>query len=160
MLPLEEGSSRARWEPWLTDANVTVPDEYRALAAGISTMIVFDYVTANWDRWSGANVAEDGATGKLLYVDNDGAFYEAPPADALARQLGLLRRVRRFSRRFVEALRAMTGQSMRDAIGEESPGVPLLDDRVLAAADARRGTALKTIDARLGDAGEGATLVF
>ena len=41
-------------------------------------MIVFDYLTANWDRWSGGNVAEDSANGKLLFVDNDGAFYDPP----------------------------------------------------------------------------------
>ncbi len=160
VLPLEQASWRAKWEPWLTDPKPTVPDEDQALAAAISTMIAFDYVTANWDRWSGANVAQDGATGELLYVDNDGAFYEAPPADALARQLALLRRVKRFSRRFVRVLRALDRAAIGNAFGEESPGVALLPGAVVDAVDARRQTVLRTIDARVAGNGDAATLAF
>jgi hypothetical protein len=160
VVPLEQASSRAQWEPLLTAPGVAVPAEQRARASAISTMIAFDYITANWDRWSGANVAEDGATGKLLYVDNDGAFYESPPGDALARQLALLRRVRRFSRPFVLALRALDRGRMQAAFGDESPGVPLLPEKVVADADARRETVLRTIDARIADAGDDATLFF
>ena len=97
----------------------------------ISTMIAFDYVTANWDRWSGGNVAEDGATGKVLFVDNDGAFYEWPAPATLARQLAMVERVTRFSRRFVDALRALDEARLRDAaLGEESPGCRCLPERV------------------------------
>jgi hypothetical protein len=160
VLPLEEASWRSRWESWLTEAAAPIPDGDKPMAAAISTMIVFDYVTANWDRWSGANVAQDGATGKLLYVDNDGAFYESPPADALARQLALLQRVRRFSKSFVDALRALDRGKMLEAFAQEAPGVPLLPDKVVDAADARRQTALRAIDARVGDAGAAATLFF
>jgi hypothetical protein len=160
VLPLEEAGWRARWESWLMDPAAPIPDGDRPLAAAISTMIAFDYVTANWDRWSGANVAQDGATGKLLYVDNDGAFYESPPVDALARQLALLQRVRRYSRSFVDALRALDRRKMLEAFAQEAPGVPLLPDKVVDAADARRQTVLRVIDARVGDAGAAATLVF
>lgn len=160
VLPLEEPEWRARWEPWLTDAHATVPEEQGALAGAVSTLVAFDYVTGNWDRWSGANVAQDGATGKVLYVDNDGAFYESLRPQALARQLALLRRVVRFSRRFVTALRALDANKLRDVFGEESPGSPLLPDAVVQAADARRKTVLEVVDARLSDAGADATFAF
>jgi hypothetical protein len=160
VLPLEEGESRARWEAWLFDAHSSVPEDSRALAASVSTMIAFDYVTANWDRWSGGNVAEDGASGKVLFVDNDGAFYEWPSPATLARQRAQLERVTRFSRRFVAALRALDARKLREALGEESPGVPLVSDRVVGGVDARRGAVLDVVDARVRDAGEGATLVF
>ena len=94
-------------------ARASVPDDQRALAGTVSTLVAFDYVTGNWDRWSGGNVAQDGATGNVLYVDNDGAFYESPPADALAHQLALLQRVRRFSKSFVDALRALVFSQAR-----------------------------------------------
>ena len=160
VLPLEEASWRARWEPWLTDPSSTIPEDQRPLAAAISTLIAFDYITANWDRWSGANIAEDGATHAVLYVDNDGAFYDNPPPHALTRQLALLRRVVRFSSSFVEALRALDGAKLRDTFGEETPGQPLLLDRAVKDADARRRTVLDAIDSRVKDAGATAVLAF
>ncbi|HEY8090856.1 MAG TPA: hypothetical protein VIF09_23505, partial [Polyangiaceae bacterium] len=153
VLPLEDSRWRERWEPWLFDARSAIPEDQRALASAVSTMLVFDYVTANWDRWSGGNVARDGATGKLLFVDNDGAFYEWPAPAALAKQLGVVARIARFSRRFVGALRSLDEGAIRGAIGDESPGVPLLPPRAVAGVDARRRTALDLIDSRLGDAG-------
>jgi len=160
VLPLEEKEQRARWGVWLFDAHSIIPDDRRALAASLSTMIAFDYVTANWDRWSGGNVAEDGATGKLLFVDNDGAFYEWPDPAALARQRGLLRRVTRFARRFVAALRGMDAAKVRAALGEEAPGVPLVSERVVAGVAERCAAVVDAVDARIRDAGEGVTLVF
>jgi hypothetical protein len=161
VLPLETATWRQRWEPWLFDANAAVPDDQRALAASISTLIVFDYVTANWDRWSGGNVAREGATGTLLFVDNDGAFYEWPTPATLAGQLAMVRRITRFSRRFTSALRAMNAAAVRQALGEESPGVPLLPERAMAGVEERRRTAVEVIDARVGDGGGGvATFAF
>jgi hypothetical protein len=151
VLPLEQPAWRAKWTAWLTDATSDVPGDQHAIARSVSTMIAFDYVTANWDRWSGANIARDGATGNVLFVDNDGAFYEAPPADSLARQLALLKRVVRFSRSFVGALRALDAEKLRGVIGDESPGVPLLSDALVTAADQRRRRAVEVIDAK-GDA--------
>jgi hypothetical protein len=153
VVPLEEPAWRARWEPWLTDPRAVVPDDQRALAAAISNMLVFDFVTGNWDRWSGGNVARDGATGLLLYVDNDGAFYDPPPADALARQLALLKRTVRYSRRFVGSLRALDPGKLRDIFGEESPAKPLLPDTVIAGVGSRIAAALAAIDAKTRDGG-------
>ena len=158
-VPLEEAAARARWEHWLTDVQPDIADTDRALARAISTLLAFDYVTANWDRWSGGNVAQDGATGTLLYVDNDGAFYESPPEDALARQLALLRRVRRFSRSFVAALRALDAGAIHDFLGSDLEG-DLLTARVVADADARRKTVLAAIDQQVQRAGENETLAF
>jgi hypothetical protein len=140
--------------------HVAIPDEDRPTARAVSTMIVFDYLTANWDRWSGGNIARDGATGTVLYVDNDGAFYEAPPSSALAHQLALVREIRRFSRSFVAALRALDPATLKGALGEASPGEPFLPDRIVDAVDARRSTALSAIDARIAEAGEALTLAF
>jgi Golgi casein kinase, C-terminal, Fam20 len=157
-LPLEQGPWRAKWEKWLTETDTEIAPDDRAMAGAISTMIVFDYITANWDRWSGNNVARDGATGTVLFVDNDGAFYETPPQQSLARQLALLRRVQRFSRGFVSALRALDASTLSDAVGQDLRGEPLLPAKVLDAADARRKTVLEAIDAQIQRAGDSPTL--
>jgi hypothetical protein len=161
--PLEQPSARAGWEPWLVDPRADIPEDQRSLARSLSNLVVFDYVTGNWDRWSGGNVARDSATGQLLYPDNDGAFYDPPPADSLASQLAFLKRVVRFSRSFVAMLRSVDEGKLHTIFGDETPGVPLLSDRVIAGVDARRKTALDVVDARIqrgGDGGNASVLSF
>ena len=108
-------------------------------------MIVFDYVTANFDRWSGGNVGRDKKTGALLFIDNDGAFYETPHAAPLERQWEILRGVERFSKSFVKSMERLGPDELRAALGEETAGVPLLSDKVLAGVEERRKRALSEI---------------
>lgn len=158
-LPLEKRAARIGWEQWLTDPRAQIPPADRPLARALSTMLAFDYVTANWDRWSGGNVVRDGATGTVLFVDNDGAFYELPP-QSLAGQAEFLRKVLRFSRSFVAALRGLDGAALRDVFGEEQPDQPLLPDRTIEQVDARRQTVLGFVDAQALRWGEATTLSF
>ncbi len=141
-VPLESAEWRGRWQAWLKTGGV-IPNEDRALASQISTMIVFDWLTGNWDRWSGANIGIDRATNTLLYVDNDGAFFDPPPPQPLAQQLALLKKVERFSAHFTDALGTLDPPALTAAIGEEKPGAPLLSDKVLRAIEQRRRTALE-----------------
>ncbi len=159
-LPLDQPAWRTKWIAWLTREDAVIAPEDRKTARDISTMLAFDFLTANWDRWSGGNVARDRASGTILFVDNDGAFYDTPPAANLAAQLARLRRVVRFSRSFVAAVRALDGASLRRAIGDESPGHRLLPDAVLAGVDARRTTFLGVVDERIAREGEAAALAF
>src|SRR6185436_15588425 len=104
-LPLETPPWRARFASWLAAGEI--PDDQRALAAQISTLVVFDLLTGNWDRWSGANVGIDRATNTLLFVDNDGAFFDPPPPGPLAQQTAIVTKAERFSKSFVAALRKL-----------------------------------------------------
>ncbi len=158
-LPVESPSYRARWKRWLSSGG-KVDGADRGLAAQISTMIVFDTITGNWDRWSGANVGIDRATGTLLYVDNDGAFFDPVPQKPLAAQLALLAGVDRYSRALVTALRALDAVHLADAFGDETPGTPLLPARVVAGADARRQQVLHLIEGKVKVLGESAVLYF
>jgi hypothetical protein len=154
-LPLESAEWRGRWQAWLK-SGATIPDDDRALAAQISTMIVFDWLTGNWDRWSGANVGIDRATNTLLYVDNDGAFFDPAPPQPLAEQLALLKKVERFSARFTDALAKLDPPALAAAMGEEKPGSPLLSAKVLHAIEQRRRTALDLMQrVARSDAGSG-----
>jgi hypothetical protein len=159
VVPLESPAWRAKWTAWLMDPASEPAAQDRALAGSIATMLAFDYLTANWDRWSGGNVARHATTGELLFVDNDGAFYDPPPAANLATQLERLHHVARFSRSFVVALRGLTDGRLRDALGGVAEQ-PLLSESVIAAAIVRRDTLLPVIDARIARAGERATLAF
>ena len=156
---LEREPLAAEWKAWLKQGGV-IPDDQRTRAREISTLVAFDFVTGNWDRWSGGNVGLDKASGMLLYIDNDGAFFEVPPADALQKNKRLLLGVDRFSRSFVERLRALDEAALTAALGEESAGVPLLSPKALAGVVQRRKELLAILDAKRSDAGDEALLPF
>ncbi len=156
--PFESPSEEARWKKWLASGGA-IPADQLAIAAQISTLVVFDALTGNWDRWSGANVAIDRKTSTLLFVDNDAAFFDPVPP-AFAPQMALLRGVDRFSKSLVTRLRAIDALMLADAFGEEEPGVPLLPARVVAAADQRRKDVLAIVDDKIKSLGEPTVLSF
>lgn len=158
LIPLESPSWRARWSGWLAGADI--PEDQRTIAAQISTLVVFDLLTGNWDRYSGANVGIDRPTSTLVFIDNDGAFFDPPPAQPLAAQTAMLRKTARFSRSLVAALRRLEPVALADAIGEETPGVPLLSASVLAGVAERRKLVIDHIDALINERGETAVLAF
>jgi hypothetical protein len=157
-IPLESPTEKARWKKELT-SGAELPEDRRALVAQISTLVVFDALTGNWDRWSGANVGIDKATGSLLFVDNDAAFFDPVPP-LFAAQLAILRGVDRFSRSLVRRLRTLDAVSMADAFGEEEPGSPLLSAHAVAAADQRRKDVLAIIDEKIAALSDAAVLFF
>jgi hypothetical protein len=158
-LPLESATWRARFTGWLAKGG-TIPEDQVALAAQIATMLVFDFLTANWDRWSGGNVGLDRAQNRLLFIDNDGAFFEPAPPQPLAAQRALLKKTDKFSRAFVAKLRALDAVGLADAFGDDVPGEPLLAPNVVAAVEARRREVLAEIDAKIAANGEASVLPF
>ena len=161
--PIESEKSRAEWEPWLFKG-ADVPEKDRSLASDISTLIAFDLITGNWDRWSGANVGAPGPSGHLLYIDNDGAFFDPVPPGPLARQTAVLMRTERFSKSFVDSLRKLDSDALTRALGDDSSGAgsrePLLPASVLKGVLSRRATVLTAIDKKIAALGESAVLYF
>jgi len=157
-LALEADPLLAEWKGWL-NGKADIPAEKRSLAAQISTLVVFDYLTGNWDRWSGGNIGWDKEQGRVLFIDNDGAFYEVPPSGPLEAQRGRLAALTRFSKGFVERLRKLDTAAVAAALGNEDGG-PLLSDKAIAGVVARRETALRLIDARIAASSSTAALAF
>ncbi|HEY1954907.1 MAG TPA: hypothetical protein VGH28_04830 [Polyangiaceae bacterium] len=157
-IAIDAPAERARWEKELKSGD-EVPADRRALDAQISTLIVFDYLTGNWDRWSGENVAIDRASGILLFVDNDATFFDPIPP-LFAPEKAMLRGVDRFSRALVTRLRAISALDLADAFGDEEPGSPLLSARVVAACEARRKEIVALVDSKIAQLGEANVLYF
>lgn len=155
---LHERAERARWEPWLTGAAAPTTDDDRALASTIAAMVMFDFVTGNWDRWSGGNVGRDGANGALLFIDNDGAFFDPVPAKPFAPEKALFEETRRFPRAFVGSLRALDDASFEASLARDETGAPLLTPAKVRAAAERRRRVLDVIAARVRADGEEKTL--
>ena len=146
-----------RWGRWLRQGR-TVPPDQAQRAEEISTLLVFDFLTGNWDRWSGANVPMD-ALGHLIYRDNNGGFEEPFVEGLLQRSRSLLNRTQRFSRAVIGRARAMTEASVRAEMAlDPDRSTPMLSAGQLRSLLRRRDLLLAYVDSLVRRHGEAAVL--
>ncbi|MBW2277319.1 MAG: hypothetical protein JRF63_07495 [Deltaproteobacteria bacterium] len=131
------------------------------LVVEASALLVFDYVTGNWDRFSGGNLFRDADGGQLVLLDNNGAFGRWSEIKQ-ERMDGLLQRAFRFSRRLIASLRALNSSEIERAL-ERDPWHQtrrLLTRRERELVLARRDAVLSHVDALLAEYGAERVLVF
>jgi hypothetical protein len=146
------GEALTEWTNHLV-IGIDIPADARQRAEEISTLISYDFIIGNWDRWHGTNTLVDGR-GSLVYRDNNGGFLEPMPRWKLEIIFSFLQRVQRFSRRFVEQVRAMSLAGLRAAIAADADGrEALLNEAQLRAMMRRRATFLDYVDALVGISG-------
>ncbi len=138
---LESEPLVSQWKAGLLGTNkvgaTEEPEATSRFLGELSTLVAFDTISGNWDRFSGANIGKDPVSGQLLFIDNDGAFYENPPPDGLARNVRLLAGTKRFSRTFVAAVRSFDAARLEAVLGEDLAGHPLLSPKALAGVRSR-----------------------
>lgn len=123
-------------------------------AAELSDLVVFDYLTANHDRWGGqfTNVRTLGAEGPLIAIDNANGF---PPRDRPTQHSeAKLRAVQRFRASTIHAIQRFDVEQFRQQL-ERDPLAPLLTRRQLNELEQRRQRLLQHVRAvrdRVGDA--------
>lgn len=154
----ESGVDRpAEIERWtrLLRVSTPIPPEHNERLEQISTLLVFDLLTGNWDRWSGSNIPMD-ARGELLYRDNNGAFEEPFVDSQLNLSLSRLRRAQRFRRSVIDRARALTAESVRAEMALDPDAAhPPLSDVQIRSLLRRRDALIAYIDqlvARYGEA--------
>lgn len=130
-LSLGEPSVSRIWHGWL-QGTIGIPEDQLTLAKELSNLIIFDYITGNFDRWSGANLVHDKHTGMLLFVDNDGAFW-LEDADT-EKSWTLVKTNNRFSKSLFDTMRSMSPEDFKASLGEKTPGVPLVRESLANAA--------------------------
>jgi hypothetical protein len=117
------------------------------LPAALSDMIIFDFLTLNYDRFGGdnVNVLTRGARGPLIFLDNGDGF----SAGTIRRHLCDVRLapLSRFRRRTIEALRAFDIRAFEARLASE-PLAPILDAAALAGLAARRTIVLEHVAAQ------------
>jgi hypothetical protein len=126
---LDEPQMREAWAGWLR-IGATVPEGREGLARDLSRMVAFDYLIANFDRFSGGNVSttEDGSR---LYVRDHNVAFTAPlPPHLYERVRQELLATERFDPAFLRALVAMDRPAIEDALAEdrEAAGRDLLTE--------------------------------
>lgn len=164
---LDEPRRRAEWADWIGRGG-EAPEGQRALARDLSDLILFDYLIANWDRYSGGNLRVIGPeeSPRVVIRDNDAAFAAPLPDPIRARLRQELEKVERFSRSTVERLRRLDEESLKAALRNErvddpeAPTAYLLNEAQRAGVLERAATALSWIGALIDVSGEDAVLSF
>ena len=112
--------------------------------AELSDLILFDYLIANLDRWGGGftNVRTLGPGGPLIHLDNANGFGRGVVRTKLMDLR--LHAVQRFRSQTIEAIAEFDVEALRARLAEE-PTAPVLDDRQLAAFEARRRHVLEHV---------------
>jgi Golgi casein kinase, C-terminal, Fam20 len=125
------------------------------LPAELSDLVVFDYLTANSDRFeSRDNLLTLGPQGPLIFLDNGAAFSASAAAAERPLLDARLAFVSKFRRSTIEALRGLDSEALRATMAADSLG-PLLDEAAWRGFEARRAAVLEHVaqlEKRFGDA--------
>ena len=146
------------WKRYLTAGN-DMPREEINLLAQISSMVLFDFIINNPDRWSGANARVSRDDKFLYFMDNTMSFGADDDGHRKARIY--FQRSQKFSRALIEALRELDDDSLRAVLSwDRGPYSYLLSNREIKSLLKRRDFALDYIDELIAEHGESAILVF
>ncbi len=157
---IDEDDGIDAWRDYLRPS-MPLPTEYADFVAQIGTMIVFDFLIDNSDRWTGSN-AKGSPDGKYLYfMDNTLSFTSFTRGHT--KNLTYLRRVGRFSRALVARMRALTLADLRTAMAPRDADLELGELLTAAEMDAviaRRDYVLGYIDSLIEKYDADKVLVF
>jgi hypothetical protein len=148
----------AWWKRYLTIGE-KVPERWANLVPQISNLVVFDFLTNNFDRWSGSNT-KCSPDGKFLYfMDNALAFGLEPQGNRRVRVY--LERAQKFSRRLYLALKALDRDEVEDVMMTDTgPWPRLLTPAEIDFMMKRRDAVIAYIDGLIAVHGESAVLAF
>ncbi|HEX6241371.1 MAG TPA: hypothetical protein VFZ61_10775, partial [Polyangiales bacterium] len=148
---------------WLSQEGIPASREKsKLMAAQLSTMLGFDYLIANFDRFSGANIQGDPAGQRLYLRDHNMAFFEPLRVAHHERVLAHLKRTQRFSRGFVNALKELDAQRLSGALADRTDpsGFQVLSAGQIRSLLDRRAGLLSYIAALIDTYGERNVLTF
>jgi hypothetical protein len=141
---------------WLTQGE-PIPFERRKFVAQVAVLIVFDFLTANPDRYSGGNMktSEDGS--RLFFMDNTMSFFLEPQGTEKNRTL--LLRQQKFSRRLHQALGLIDVPTLRRLL-HDPDGAEILTDAEIRAVVQRREFVQRYVGDLIKQYGENRVLSF
>jgi len=155
---IDEPEGQALWSGYL-QAGAELPDEFRPMLTQIATVILFDIVIDNSDRWSGNNTQGSVDHSILYFMDNTLAFSQFTIGHA--NNLSKLYRIQVFPRALVGKLRDLTIDAITAAVGGEDDLLgPLLTAGEIRAIISRRDHLIGYIDRLISEFGEDAVLAL
>jgi len=155
---IDEAPGEALWIEYL-QAGAARPAELAPLLAQIASVILFDVLIDNADRWSGNNTQGSPDNRILYFMDNTLSF--SLVAMGHEANLSRLHRIQVFPRVLVQKLRALTVEMIEAALGGDDDLLgPLLTGVEIHAILARRDHFLGYIDRLIAELGEDAVLAL
>jgi hypothetical protein len=142
---------------WLAQGT-RIPAEKRRLAAQVSDLILFDFLTANTDRYSGGNIKISPDGDRLYFMDNTLAFFLN--ADGHVRNRAILSRTERFTRHLYQALGRITVPALAMLMSSDTDPEEVLTPSEIRAVVARREAAQRHIEGLSRVHGEPDVLAF
>jgi hypothetical protein len=155
---VDEPDGEALWTEYL-QAGAAMPGELRPMLAQLATVIAFDVLIDNSDRWSGNNTQGSPDDRILYFMDNTLAFslYTLGHTANLSR----LYRIQVFPRGLIGKLRMLTRESIGAALGRDDEVLgPLLTDGEIRAMLSRRDHLVEYVDRLIAELGEDAVLAL
>ncbi len=147
------------WSAWLSQKR-PMPESNNRLAVDMSNLVLFDFLIANFDRISGANLQGNGDKTRVIIRDQNLAFMPELPEKQFKKILENLMRVERFSRNTVLRLQALDRKTIESLMKEASPDLALLDKIQINELIDRQQTLLSRIQALIDLYGEDKVLAF
>jgi hypothetical protein len=155
---IDEPEGVLEWSGYL-QAGAKRPAELDPMLAQIATVIVFDVVTDNADRWSGNNTQGSTDNRTLYFMDNTLAFSIFSLGHAT--NLTKLYRIQVFPKQLIARLRAIKTADIVTALGGDDPNLgPLLTRAEIRAIMQRRDHLLEYVDRLIAQFGEDAVLAL
>ncbi|MES1205962.1 MAG: hypothetical protein ABUS79_08490 [Pseudomonadota bacterium] len=149
-------AGHAEMAEWLTQTG-EIPFQHRAFAAQVAIMVVFDFLIANPDRYSGGNMKTTADGGQLFFMDNTMSFFLNE--DGMERNRQLLSRTQRFSRSLHQALARVDVATLR-RLFHEPDGGEVLTEAEIRATVSRREFVERHVAALIAQYGEQRVLCF
>lgn len=146
------------WKRLLTIGR-DIPESDANMARQISSMVLFDHLINNSDRWTGGNARTSADGNMLYYMDNTLSFGSSDQGHE--RAIIYLQRSQKFSRSVVERMRTLTFTELKRVMTRDTgPYEALLTDEEIRSTLARRDFSLAYIDGLIEQHGVDAVLVF
>lgn len=130
-------------------------DERTTLLAQLSTLLAFDFIQNNSDRFSGGNIVGSRDRRTLFFIDNAFGFQTDPHGHL--RALGYLQRCQKFSRRLWTSLQLLSDE---DLVFHDPLTGPLLSPDEVSALRSRRDRVVRYLTQLIRSHGEDAVLAF
>jgi hypothetical protein len=154
---VDEPDGEALWAGYL-QAGAVIPAELRPMLAQLASVIVFDVVIDNFDRWSGNNTQGSPDDGILYFMDNTLAFSQYTIGHTV--NLARLYRIQVFPRGLIGRLRRLTAEAVTAALAHDDVLGPLLSETEIRAVMSRRDHLVEYVDRLIADLGEDAVLAL
>ena len=154
---LDSGEGLREGALWLAQGT-PIPEEKRPLAAQLSDLILFDFLTSNPDRFSGGNIKMSPDGSQLYFMDNTMAFFINTEGHQRNRQI--LGRTQRFSRHTYRALSRVTVPALERLMSDDNDPEDVLTPSEIRAVVARREFAQRHIEELTSFYGEPDVLAF